>query len=44
MRKPLIVQWVEDYWEYNVSEGANIFNMNGLMHNLVNKILITGDE
>jgi len=44
MKKPLLEQWLDNYWECNVSPGANVVQMDKMIHDFVSRLLVMGDE
>lgn len=46
MKKPLIEQWLEDYWDLYVSDEGQYdrSQIDQIVYKLINRILIEGDD
>jgi hypothetical protein len=44
LQKPLIEQWLDDYWKMNLSATTNVKDTDKKIHILINHLLITGEE
>lgn len=44
MKKPLIEQWMDDYWYVHMPNGLTIMQMDERVRRLLHLILIIGDE
>ena len=42
--KPLLEQWLDDYWHYNIKHDPNIFQLESLIKEFVSMLLEIGDE
>ena len=44
LRKPLIEQWLDNYWDVHVSDTTNVIAMDQQVYKLVHHLLLVGDE
>ena len=42
--KPLLEQWLDDYWRAHAKDDLNIYRIEKVVHNLIFMLLEVGDE